>query len=70
MKFADIKVNTKFQFYFDKNYDWEYKKLSEDRVICIKCPRTHDCIGKVYPVGSCLNSKVILLTKEVENVKA
>lgn len=67
MKFNDLEINTKFQFYFDKNYSWEYEKLNQNYIVCIKCPNIHDCVGKVYPIGRCFTSEVILLTEKVEN---
>jgi hypothetical protein len=64
MKFKDLKNNTKFKFVFDQDRDWEYEKISESQVKCIKCPRTSSNINAVSDIGTCYESEVIIMNTE------
>lgn len=46
--FGELKVGETFKFKFDMCSEWEYEKVSENKVKCVNAPKTESsCIGRI-----------------------
>ena len=54
MKFSEVSIGQKFVFGFDKSqrdgsYYYSYEKVAKNRVKCLSCPKTENCVGDISP---------------------
>lgn len=57
MKFSEVSVGQKFVFGFDKSqrdgsYYFSYEKVGKNKVKCLSCPKTENCVGTIFPFVS------------------
>ena len=49
IKFWEVALGQEFVFMFDNGTDWRYRKVAEDMVQCVACPRTARAVGQIDP---------------------
>ena len=63
MIFGELEIGQVFQFSFDCDSEYTYKKIGDNSVECVSCPKTENCVGQVDSYHN-MNSEVDLIDPE------
>lgn len=45
--FKDVNIGERIVFLFDNNTNWKYEKVEANKVKCLSCPPTENCVGEI-----------------------